>query len=157
DLDRTQSGMLDSAGDAEVLDLRIGKDLVHRIDRATGDTGLVQQFYPMLAGLLAGSLRDLLVQRRALRRSRFEIGEPRVGQQLFGADRLAEALVQRVAGGGDVYVTVGGLEDAGGDARRMIVARLLRDLAGDEPARRLEVHHLNERLEQRGVDPLAFA
>src|SRR6266478_9831712 len=39
----------------------------------------------------------------------------------------------------------------------MVVARLLGDLSGDQPARGLEVEHEDLRFEQRGVDPLPHA
>src|SRR5579875_412824 len=39
----------------------------------------------------------------------------------------------------------------------MVVARLAGDLAGDEPARRLEIEHGDLGLEQRALDPLPAA
>ena len=46
---------------------------------------------------------------------------------------------------------------AGRDAGRVVVAGLLGDLAGDQPARGLEVEHEDLRFEQRGMDPLPLA
>ena len=61
-----------------------------------------------------------------------------------------------LAGGRDVDVAVAGREDAGRDRGRMVVARLLGDLALHQPARGLEVEHEDLRLDQRGVNPLAL-
>ncbi len=71
--------------------------------------------------------------------------------------RAAEAAEHVGAGGRDVDMPVLGPEDAGRDAGRMVVAGLLRHLAGDEIARRLEVEHGDLRLEQRGLHPLPLA
>ncbi len=54
-------------------------------------------------------------------------------------------------------MTVLGLEDAGRNACRMIVAGLLGDFVHLQPARGLEVEHENLCLQQRGVHPLALA
>ena len=45
----------------------------------------------------------------------------------------------------------------GRDAGRMVVAGLLRDFAGHQPARGLEIEHEDLRFEQRGVHPLPLA
>src|SRR5690606_38766457 len=60
------------------------------------------------------------------------------------------------AGGRDVDVAIRRLVDAGRDRRWVVVARLRRALAIDQPARRLEVEHRDLRLEQRRVHPLAL-
>ena len=70
---------------------------------------------------------------------------------------LAEAPIDRLAGGADVHVAVGGLEHAGRNAGRMVVAGLARHLAADRPARRLEVQHGDLRREQVALHPLALA
>jgi hypothetical protein len=54
-------------------------------------------------------------------------------------------------------VAVGGLEDAGRDRGRVVVAGLLRHLAVHQPARRLEVEHRHLGLQQRGLHPLPLA
>src|SRR5437899_1485314 len=77
--------------------------------------------------------------------------------ELGSADRGAEPPVHGRSGGGDIDVAVGRREDTGRDAGRVIVARLRRDLAVDEPARRLEVEHRHHRLQERRVNPLALA
>ena len=55
---------------------------------------------------------------------------------------------------GDVHMSIGGCKNARGNAGGMIVARLLRHLTIDQPARGLEVEHECLRLQQRGVQPL---
>jgi len=54
-------------------------------------------------------------------------------------------------------VAVLGLEHAGRNAGRVIVAGLFGELMHLQPARGLEVEHEDLRLQQRGRDPLAFA
>ena len=44
-----------------------------------------------------------------------------------------------------------------GNAGRMIVARLLRHLVRNRPARRLEIQHRDLRRQQRALHPLALA
>ena len=53
-------------------------------------------------------------------------------------------------------MTIGGLEDAGWNAGRMIVAGLLGNLAADEPARTLEVEHEDLCFQQRSRDILSL-
>src|SRR5260370_40336978 len=76
---------------------------------------------------------------------------------MLGADRGTEANEDVLAGGRDVDVAIAGLEHAGWNAGRVIVAGLRRHLFGDEPARRLEVGQRDLRLKQRGAHPLALA
>src|SRR6185312_1618430 len=59
--------------------------------------------------------------------------------------------------GGDIDIAVPGLEHAGRDAGRVVVAGLARHFLGDEPARRLEIEHGDLCRQQRGLDILAFA
>ena len=78
-------------------------------------------------------------------------------QQRLGVERVAEPLPHSLAARGDVDIAVAGLEHAGRDAGRMIVAGLLRHFAFDQPARGLEIEHEDLRLQQRGRDLLALA
>ena len=73
------------------------------------------------------------------------------------SERFAHPLPHLRSGGGDVDVAVGGLVDAGRRAGGMIVAGLLRNLTGHQPARGLEIEHEDLRLQQRGLDLLALA
>ena len=86
-----------------------------------------------------------------------EMAKRGIGLEIGPLDGAAEPLVDLVAGGRDVDVAVLRLEDAGGNARRVIVARLGRDLAAHQPARGLEVEHREHCLEQRGVHPLPLS
>src|SRR5258708_6463867 len=63
----------------------------------------------------------------------------------------------RVARGSDVDVPVARSENARRDARRMIVASLRRDLAGDQPAHGLKIQHGDLALKQRSLHPLSLA
>src|SRR3989442_983888 len=72
-------------------------------------------------------------------------------------DPAAEPLPQGPAHGSDVDVAVAGLENAGRNAGRMVVARLRRHLAGVQPARGLEIEHEDLRLQERGRHFLPLA
>src|SRR5262245_878644 len=99
---------------------------------------------------------DLDVERVAILRARRRVRVFRVLDQLGRAERGAKTLPDLLAGRGDVDVAIGGLEHAGRDRGRMIVAGLLRHFALHQPARRLEVEHEDLRLQERGRDVLAF-
>src|SRR5262249_4671292 len=70
---------------------------------------------------------------------------------------LAETFPQAVARGGDVDVTVGGLEHVGAGAGGVAVSFLPRNLALDQVARRLEIEEEYRRFDERRMHPLAFA
>src|SRR5215510_4974506 len=147
---------LDALRHAEVHHLRIGIDLVDRIDRPAGNPGLVEALHPVGAGALHRMLVDLRVERVPVLRAR---GAGLVLLALHEVRRLqgrAEPLPDPPAGGGDIDMPVGGREDAGRNAGGMIVAGLLRHLAADEPARALEIQHEDLRLQERRADVLAF-
>src|SRR6266404_6325728 len=157
DLDVAELGMMDRLGDAEMLDLRLGEGLVDAVDRPARHAGLVQGGNPLRAGLGPGDRADALVYGLAVLRAQgaaFMLG---MAEQLRRAHGLAKALPQIVARGGDIDVAVGGGKYAGRDARGVVVAGLLGNLALDQPPRRLEVEHENLRLDQRGMHPLANA
>src|SRR5262245_34016022 len=147
----------DRLGDAEMRDLRVGEHLVDRVDRSARHAGLVEAPDPLRRRLAGEPALDLAVEPVAVGRARGRVGEGRVGEQVVGIDRLAEALPDRLAGGGDVDVAVAGAKHAGRDRGRVVVARLLRHLALHQPARGLEVEHEDLRLQQRGLHPLSLA
>src|SRR3954467_9990720 len=62
-----------------------------------------------------------------------------------------------IAGRSDVDMPVAGAKNASRNAGRMIVAGLFGHLAGDQPARGLEIEHRDLRRQQRAFDPLALA
>ena len=143
--------------DAEMLDLRVLEHLVDRVDRPAGHAGLVELADPGLGRLRHGALLDLGVERIAVLgagRRRRVVG---MAVELGRADRLRAALPDPPAGRGDVDVAVRGLEHAGRDAGRMVVAGLLGDFLLHQPARGLEVEHEDLGLQQRGLHPLALA
>src|SRR5262249_52765752 len=77
--------------------------------------------------------------------------------QCLGTHGAAEPPPGRRAGGGDVDVAVGRLEDARRDAGWMVVAGLAWHLLRVEPARALEIEHEDLRLQKRGGHLLALA
>src|SRR5262245_942414 len=99
---------------------------------------------------------DLGVERVAILRARCRVRVFRVLDQLGHAERGAKTLPDLLAGRGDVDVAISGLEHAGRDRSRMIVAGLLWHLALHQPARRLKVEHEDLRLQERRRDVLAF-
>src|SRR5690606_3356429 len=156
EIDAAERGMFDRPGHLQVLHLRVREGLVDRVDGPAGHAGLVQQLDPLAARALTGDLRDQLVQLLPVRGPLVLPGEAGVGHQVLGTGGAAEALPEVLTGSGDVDLPVGGREQSGRDAGRMIVARLLGHLARHQPARRLEIQHRDLRLEQRGMDPTAL-
>ena len=140
----------------QVLDLRIGEHLVHLVDRTGRHARLVQLLDQLGAAVGRHPLVDLGVQQSRFLRARLVGRELLVGHQLRRVDGFAEALVDVAAGRGDVDVAVLGLEHAGRDRGRMVVAGLARHVLGDGPARGLEVAHRDHGLQQRGRHPLAL-
>ena len=117
---------LDMPDHIEVLDLGIGEHLVHGVDRPARNLGSAHALHPFGAGAVRQIALDLDVQRVAVLgagRRRRVVG---MLEQCFGADRTAQALPHGAAGGGDIDVSVLGLEHAGRDAGRMVVAGLAR-------------------------------
>ena len=143
--------------DAEMFYLGVVEHLVDRIDRPAGHAGGVEFLHPGVGGFRHGEFADLRIERVAVLRARRRGGIVGIGHKLRRADRLRATLPDPPAGGGDVDVAVRGLEHAGRNAGRMVVAGLLRHVLFHQPARGLEIQHENLRLQQRGLHPLAFA
>ena len=148
--------LLHALGDAEMLDLRIGEHLVDVVDRAARHAGLVHDLDPFRAALVRRVGIDLGVERLAVLRARLGVLVLRLLHQRLAAERAAEAFPDRAAGGGDVDETIGGLEHAGRDRGRMVVAGLLRHFLVDQPSRGLEIEHENLRLQQRRLNVLTL-
>src|SRR5947209_6434445 len=105
-LDRAELRVIDRPRHFEVLDLRVGKGLVDRVDRAARDADLVHQFHPIGGRTLFGDLADPFVERLAVLRAlrpRCVIG---IVEQRHRIGRLAKATEHVVAGGGDVDLPV---------------------------------------------------
>src|SRR5258708_147165 len=146
--------MLDRLSDAEMLDLRIGEDLIDRVDRSTRHPGAIEDIDPRGAVALRRIVLDRGVERIAVVGTRVVGGVAGIGPELGRAERFAKPAEMRIARGGDVDVAVARAKDAGWNARRMGVAGLRRDLAGDRPARGLEIEHGDLALKERGLHPL---
>src|SRR5215469_5850547 len=122
-----------------MLDLRIGKHLIDRIDRTAWHAGLIESFDPVGTWTLGGQLVDFRIQCVTILRSVRSIcifGPP---DQLRCLERMTETLPDFLTGGCDVDVAIRSLENAGWNAGGVIVAGLFRDLAFDKPARGLEI------------------
>jgi hypothetical protein len=133
---------------AEVLHLGIGERLVDAVDRPARHARAVQDLDPLGARLLARHRHQDLHDLVPIGRPRPRGGEARVGEQVGPLDGAAEPAVEVVAARGDIDVPILRLENARGNAGRMVVPRLGRDLAAHQPARRLEVEHGEHCLEQ---------
>src|SRR6516225_9931773 len=142
--------------DPQVQHLGIGKNLIDRIDRPAWHTGFVEAIDPFGAGLTGEVVVDFNAESVAVFRTCFSGLIFGLTHQRGGVDGLAEPLPGLLTRGGDVDVAVLGLEHAGRNAGRMIVAGLLRHFALDQIARALKVEHKNLRLQQRGFDILAL-
>src|SRR4029453_2028112 len=155
-LDRAKLGRVHWMRHLQVLDLRIGEHLVHLVDRAGRHARLVELLDQFGAPVGADPLFDLGVEQIAIGAPRLVTRELLVGHQLRRIDALAEALVDVAARGRDVDVAGLGLEHAGRDRGRMVVASLAGHIFGDGPARGLKVAHPDHRLQERARHPLAL-
>src|SRR5262245_30849878 len=61
---RTELGMTDRSGDPQMPDLRIGKGLIDRIDRAARYADLAEQFDPIGVRVLPNDLIEMGIERR---------------------------------------------------------------------------------------------
>src|SRR6266446_4218985 len=156
-LQRAELWMVDRPCHFQMLDLRVSESLVDRVDRPARHTHLVHQLDPIGSGPLSSDLADPFVERLPVFRTRRAVRIIGIVEQCHCIGRLAEAAEHVVARGRNVDLPVRGREHTGGDAGRMVVARLLGDFARHQPARALEVEHKDLRFEQRGVHPLPFA
>src|SRR5258706_11659230 len=77
-------------------------------------------------------------------------------EQIRRIDRCAQSLIHPGRGGnGDM--AIGSLKYSGRDRGWMIISGLSRDFLRHQPARRLEIEHRYERLQQKSLNPLALA
>lgn len=74
---------------AELLNVRVGEDLIDGINGAAGHSGGIQSLDPMHAAAGSQALLDCAIQRLAVVRARGLGEEMGIGEQLFGANRLA--------------------------------------------------------------------
>ena len=143
---------------AEVLDLRVGEDLVDPVDRA-------RTARPPRSGARSSrrcpAARDRRRSRRSARRGsasgRRGLGSAGRSSQSARRPRWQKRSQIAPPAAAMLMWPSRGLEHAGRDAGRVVVAGLLRHLAFDQPARGLEVEHEDLRLQQRGLHPLALA
>src|SRR6202040_4159849 len=117
---------------AEVAHLRIGENLVDVIDRAAGNSGAFEQLDPVLRRLMTGDLADHGVDRGAVGATALLVLPLWFVLPFRTADGVAQPLPHAGRAGRDVDVAVAGGKHPGGDAGRMVVAGLRRDLAADE-------------------------
>src|SRR5580698_6728228 len=112
-----------------MLDLLVGQHLVNAVDRSAWNSCRIEPLDPIRAGALDSVAFDLGVDGvtvfRAVRRSR-EVG----ALKQFGCSKCdTKSLPNPATGGGDIDIAIIGLEHAGRNTRRMIVAGLFCDLA----------------------------
>src|SRR5262249_19065690 len=115
----------------------VGVDLVDGVDRPAGDARLVEQLDPLGAGALDGIFLHVGIERVAVLRALRGGLIFRPLHQIGRLGGVAESRPYFRTGRGDVDVPVGGLEHAGRDAGRVIVAGLPGHLAADQPTRAL--------------------
>ena len=144
-------------GDAQMLDLRIGENLVDLVDLAARHTFSGQKVDPFPARPGDGDRLDLRVQLVAVSQASGIVLVIGVVRPFRLSDGFGEALPDGLPGDAQIYGAVGGFVDARRHACRVIVARLVRDLAFGQPARRLEIKHEDLRLQERSVEPLPLA
>ena len=138
-------------------DLRILEYLVELVDRAARHAGFRQQIDQCRRSVTPRMHRNRFVQRNATLRTQVRVGVIRIPGEGGITESFGHARENRIAGRRDVDEAVRSRIDAGRHRSRVVVAGLSGDLAFDQPARRLEIHHRDHRREQRALHPLAFA
>src|SRR5688572_2330522 len=152
-----EPGRDDLLDHAQVLHLLLLERLPDVVDGPAGNARLVERPDPVVAGLVREQLLDLDVQPLAVHVARGLARRALVPDPFGRADRLAEALPDLAAEDGEVDVAVLGPVDARRHAGRVEVAGLAGHLAVQRHARALEIHHVDHRLQERGLHPLALA
>src|SRR5215510_12249071 len=130
--------MTHRAGQVQMADLLVLEDLFDVQDGSRGDTRRVEALDPRRARLAHEDLLDLGGEGAPVARAVAERAKARVLGEGLHAQGAAEPAEHVLPGGRDVDVAVLSLEDARGNEGGMIVARLRRNFATDEPARGLE-------------------
>ena len=126
-IESTHSGMIDRGRHVQVLHLRIGEHLVHRIDRTARTSSPVQQFNPVRARVGRGDFRYCGIHLDPVLRPPGSCREPLIGDQVREADGVAEPFVHASPGYSDIDVAIGGRKHPGRYVRRMIVPRRSRN------------------------------
>ena len=111
----THPGMIDRGCHFQVLYLRIGEHLVHRVDRAARAARPVQHVDPVRARISRGYLGYCGVHLGPVFRPPGARSEPLVGYQVFESDGLAEPFVHHPTGHRNVDMAIGC--DQGGSIR----------------------------------------
>ena len=128
----------DRHDEAQMLYLLVRASLIDGVDRAAGHARLVHDYDPVGRRVGLGAGLDNGIHRIAVLPAGPVGAETLIGQQQCRhAEAIAHPLIHRTAGGRDVDVTVGGGEDSGRHAGRVVVAGLGRHMAGHGPARHL--------------------
>jgi len=138
-------------------DVRITDDLLDVVDRRAGNAEVHQVGDDILCRPLRCPFRDDILQRGVFP-DPVPVGlEPRVGQQLFMANGLAEALPDFLPAHADDDPTVGRREGVVGGDELVAVS----DAAGNAPLDEIELndglHGAYDGIHQGHIDPLAPA
>ena len=82
--------MADRLRHAEVLDLRIGENLVYFIDRTARYPRFIERLDPFRRSAIDGLLPDFGIQRIAVRGAQIGVDIVRMFEQIRSIDRLAQ-------------------------------------------------------------------
>ena len=93
DLDLAKGFMRHRRGHAEMLDLRVGKNLIHAIDRTAGHACLVQHRDQLAARAFSRDLRDDLVKGAAILGTGRVVGKQRIFQEMRQIELFAEHII----------------------------------------------------------------
>src|ERR1700737_4016912 len=91
----------------EMLDLRVGEDLIYGQDGPTGHASGVERFDPTCSRASTEPLGDQAVESNAIRRSLGCGVETRISRQIGQTNHLAKTVQNPAKRAGHVYVTVG--------------------------------------------------
>ena len=117
-------------GDAHllVLGLRISKHLGHIEHTATGHTGAVDDFNPMINALQAGACIDLAIDGAAVFKAQTVVGKFGAVFEVFQAQGGEQLDIKTVVRWGHGDLSIAGFKQTIGRGQGMVIARALRQL-----------------------------
>src|SRR5215471_1246354 len=157
DRDCAAARMLQRHRHPEVLDLRIGEYFVDPVDRTGWHTGLLKLCEPVRRRLPLEDIDQDRGQPWPVAKAALNGRVDRIAVEVRLFERAAQRMPLSVTTNPDIDEAVGCREHAHRRRKRMIVTGLLRNLMVDQVACGLEIHERDLCLQQRTLDPLAFA
>ena len=129
--------------------------MVDLVNRAAGNTGVVEGFDPFITRAGRKILIQCFVQCLTVLQAAGLTGVIGVLPQVFSLKFRAQAIPHGGTRARYIDVAIGGRKDSGRGAGGMVIAGLRWHFTLHQPAGRLKIEHCDLRLNERRTDPLA--